>query len=52
MRLLDGDIIAGLCFPVLGECFIEFLIKLSRGVVGNVQQLDVCRQDERAYGGE
>ena len=38
MSLLDVDRLAGLCLPVFGKGLIEILIKLARGVVGNVEQ--------------
>ncbi len=39
--LLDGDVIAGLGLPVLGEGGVEVLVQLARRVVGDVEQADV-----------
>jgi len=36
--LLDGDVLPGLGFPVLGEGGVELDVQLPRGVVGDVEQ--------------
>ena len=38
VRLVDGDVVAGLRLPVLGEGRVEVLVELARRVVGDVQQ--------------
>ena len=38
VRLLDGDVLAGLRLPVLGEGRVEVLIELARRIVGDVEQ--------------
>jgi hypothetical protein len=43
VRLVDGDVVAGLDLPVLGKSGVELLIELPRGVVGDVQEGDVGR---------
>ena len=39
VRLLDVHGLAGLLLPIVGKGFIELLIQLARGVVGDVQQM-------------
>ncbi len=44
MRLPDHHVIAGLFFPVLAEGFVVLIVQLTRGVVGDVQKLNIFRQ--------
>ncbi len=39
VRLLDGDVLAGLSLPMLRERGIEFLIELAGRIVGDVEEL-------------
>jgi hypothetical protein len=41
VRLLDGDVVAGLGLPLAREGLVEVLVQLARRVVGHVQQGDV-----------
>jgi hypothetical protein len=52
MRLLDGDVVARLGFPLAREGLVEILVQLARRIVGHVQQGDVRGQGGRlAQGG-
>ena len=41
MRLLHGDIVAGLGFPVFGKGLVVLLIELPGRIVGHIEQIDV-----------
>jgi hypothetical protein len=38
VRLLDGDVVAGLGLPLAREGLVEVLVQLARRIVGHVQQ--------------
>ena len=41
MRLLDGDVVAGLGLPMARKRLVEILVQLAGRVVGHVEQGDV-----------
>jgi hypothetical protein len=38
MGLADGDVVSGPGFPVLDESGVDVLVKLTRGIVGDIEQ--------------
>jgi len=52
VRLLDGDVFAGLALPVLGELGVEFLIELARRIVGHVEQGGLRQRAANEAGGQ
>jgi hypothetical protein len=47
---LNGDVLAGLLLPVLGECRIELLVQLPGRIVGDVQDRGVGQSIGRRVG--
>jgi len=41
MAHIDGHVIAGLGFPLLGESRVDILVKLARRVVAHIEQGDL-----------
>jgi hypothetical protein len=50
VRLLDGQVLAGLLLPVLRECRVELLIQLARGIVRDVEDGGVGQSRARGIG--
>ena len=40
MRLLDGHVLTGLCFPVFGKGRVELAVQLASRVIRHIEQGD------------
>ena len=52
MGLLDGDVLAGLGLPILGEGLVDGFVELTRRVVGDVEQGGVGKHCARRDRGQ